>query len=339
MIFVTGGTGLLGTYLLYELVSNGKKVKAMIRPGHDKKDIKTLFNCLDCLPDIIYSQIEWIEGDILDVHSLENAMKGVTQVYHCAAMISFNPGERALMQRNNVEGTANVVNACFNQKVEKLVHVSSISTLGNSVENKPKDEKFSWKTSRKNSGYAVSKYGSEREVWRGIEEGLNAVIVNPSMIMGVGCRQSLMNPIFKAFRYFMPFYIDGVTGYVDVRDVAKAMVLLMESDISGERFVISSENLTQREVFNLAAEILGKKKPYIHVNRTIIGALFLEEKLRSALTGTAPLFTRENARSAMGKNYYTAEKFIKCFNYEFIPIKESLKYAFDILNKNGYQVK
>jgi dihydroflavonol-4-reductase len=333
MILVTGATGLVGTYLLYELTLKGKHVRALIRPGHDKNDQTNLFRYFDGHPETLYSQIEWIEGDVLDIHSLEAAMSGITQVYHCAALISFNPKDRVSMQRINIEGTSNIVNSCLRNKVQKLVHVSSISALGGSVKNTLKDEEMNWKTSRKNSGYAISKFGGEREVWRGIEEGLNAVIVNPSVILGAGCHPAAVNPIFKAFKHLLPFYIDGATGYVDVRDVARAMILLMESDVTGERFLLNSENLKQRELFNLAAGLLGRRKPFIPVNRSLLGVIWMEEKLRSVLTGSTPLITRENARASMGSTYYSSEKFRKRFSFEFIPVKESLEFAFGILKK------
>jgi nucleoside-diphosphate-sugar epimerase len=331
MILVTGGTGLVGSYLLYELTRKGHKVRALIRPGKKGYETRKILNCISDSDNHLIDLVEWAEGDVLDSFSLHQAMQGVDYVYHCAALISFNPREMKKMLAVNVEGTANVVNACLENGVKKLCHVSSIASLGQAEKSEIIDENAKWKTSRINSGYAVSKYGGEREVWRGMEEGLNAVIVNPSVIIGAGCHRRATNQLFHSIKNYLPFYTSGVNGYVDVRDVAKAMVLLMESDISGERFVLNSENLSLKEFFTKAADILEKPHPNIGVNGKIMMPLAWIDELRSRLTGTRPLLTRENVRAAMSKSVYSAEKFTKAFNFTFRPVDESLHEAFRIL--------
>ncbi len=333
MILVTGGTGLVGTYLLHELTCKGYKVRALLRPGQKPYNTEKLFDCISDTSEQLIKQVEWIEGDVLDPFSLQQAMEGVDYVYHCAALISFNPADLKAMLEVNIEGTANVVNACLENGVKKLCYVSSIAALGQPEKGEMTDENAHWKTSRVNSGYAISKYGGEREVWRGIEEGLNAVIVNPSVITGAGCHRKATNSLFRSIQNFLPFYTTGVNGYVDVRDVAKAMILLMESTVSGERFVLNSENLSLKDFFIKAADILGKPHPRIALNGTMLSALARMDEMRGKLTGSRPLLTRENARAAMAKSYYSAKKFSAAFDYTFIPVSDSLKEAFSIIEK------
>ncbi len=331
MILVTGGTGLVGTYLLYELASKGRKIRALIRPGRSEHFVQSLFSCIDCNHNFNPTHIEWVEGDVLDLYSLDQAMEGVNQVYHSAGMISFYPRERALMQKINIEGTANIVDCSMRHGVQKLIHVSSISALGSNTEKDLIDENATWQNSEIHSGYGISKYSGEKEVWRGIEEGLNAVIVNPSVILGAACHPKAVNPVLNGINKLLPFYSNGVTGYVDVRDVVKAMILLMESDISAERYVLNSENLSQRELFTICAVLLGRKNPYIHLNKPLLNLFRIEEALRSTITGNRPLITRENVNSVTGINRYSSDKFRLRFGYEFIPVKESLSNAFQIL--------
>jgi nucleoside-diphosphate-sugar epimerase len=331
MILVTGGTGLLGTYLLYELTRKGHKVRVLLRPAKKEYEPRKIFSCFPDANEQLIDQVEWFEGDVLDVFSLQQAMQGVDYVYHCAAIISFNPREMNKMLEVNVEGTANVVNACLENGIKKLCHVSSIASLGQAEKSEVIAENAKWKTSRNNSGYAVSKYGGEREVWRGIEEGLNAVIVNPSVIIGAGCHKRATNQLFHKIRNFLPFYTSGVNGYVDVHDVAKAMILLMESNISGERYVLNSENLSLKEFFAKTAEVLHKPIPHIALNGNVMMVIAWIDEMRGRLTGTRPLLTRENVRAALSRSYYSSEKFTKAFNFTFRPIDESLREAFRIL--------
>ncbi|MDO9254263.1 MAG: NAD-dependent epimerase/dehydratase family protein [Bacteroidales bacterium] len=333
MILVTGGTGLVGSYLLCELARKGNKVKALLRPGKKPYETRKLFNCFSAENEHLIDMVEWVEGDVLDPFSLQQAMQEVDYVYHCAAMISFNPRELKTMLAVNIEGTANVVNACIENGIKKLCHVSSIASLGQAEKGEMIDENAKWKTSRINSGYAISKYGGEREVWRGIEEGLNAVIVNPSVIIGAGCHRKATNRLFHNIENFLPYYISGINGYVDVRDVVNAMILLMESTISGERYVLNSENLSLREFFTKAANILGKPQPRIALNGSILNLVAWLDEMRGRLTKSTPLLTRENVRASLSKSYYSAEKFRSAFHYSFIPMTESLTEALRILER------
>lgn len=332
MILVTGGTGLVGSYLISELISRGERVRALVRPGRHVDELKRLLAFFHCT-DTQVSLVEWVEGDITDPYSLQLAIKDVEKVYHCAAVVSFDPREHKKMIHTNVEGTGNIVNACLINGVRKLCHVSSISSLGRPELEGVIDETAKWKTSKRNSGYAISKYGAEREVWRGIEEGLNAVIVNPSVILGAGYNPKATNRLFHAIDKMVPFYNSGVNGYVDVRDVVNAMILLMDSPVSGERYVLNSENLSLKQLLTIVAELLGKKPPYIPVGRPMLSIAWRIEWVRSRIMGATALITRENMRSARAKSFYSAEKFSKQFNYTFIPIRKTLEDAFVLLGK------
>jgi dihydroflavonol-4-reductase len=333
MILVTGGTGLVGSYLLYELTRKGNRVKALLRPGIKPYETRKLFSCFKDENDHLIDQVEWIEGDVLDPFSLQLAMQDVDLVYHCAAMISFNPRDLKAMIAVNVEGTANVVNACLENGIKKLCHVSSIASLGQAEKGEMIDENAKWKTSRVNSGYAISKYGGEREVWRGMEEGLSAVIVNPSVIIGAGCHRKAANRLFHNIENFLPYYISGINGYVDVRDVVNAMIMLMESPVSGERFVLNSENLSLREFFTKVADILGKPHPRIALNGKLMNLIAWFDEMRGRITGSTPLLTRENVRASLSKSYYSANKFSSAFHYSFIPMNESLTEALKVLER------
>jgi len=325
MILVTGGTGLVGTYLLYELARSGNRVKALIRPGRSDLFKESLFRCFNCDTHPIMENIVWQDGDVLDKDSLDKAFEDVSKVYHCAGMISFNPKDRVMMHRINIEGTANIVNACLENNIRKLVHVSSISAIG-SCEGLI-DESIKWLPSDRHSEYGKSKYYGEQEVWKGISGGLNAAIVNPSVIIGAGSHDKAMTPFFKGLKKMLPFYTKGVTGYVDVRDVVNAMILLMGSNISGERFILNSDNVPQKTLFKHCSEIMNMKGPRFYVAKPLLTAAWLTETLRATLSNTEPGLTFENVRSVTGINKYTALKFSEQFNYQFIPIRESLEYS------------
>ncbi|MCU0370166.1 MAG: NAD-dependent epimerase/dehydratase family protein, partial [Bacteroidales bacterium] len=235
MIFITGATGLVGSHLTFELVRSGQPVRALKRPSSDMGMLEKVFRLYSDNPENLLSTIEWVEGDILDIFSLEEAMEGADTAYHCAALVSFLPKDRKKLIKINTEGTANVVNAALEKKLRKLCHVSSIAALGR-PENLTDviDEDLVWKTSRNNSVYAVSKYGAEREVWRGTAEGLDAVIVNPSIILGVAGNSQGSSRLFNTVWQGLKVYPPGKNGFVDVRDVARAMILLMNGDFRNE---------------------------------------------------------------------------------------------------------
>ena len=325
MILVTGGTGLVGSHLLFDLTKSGKTVRALKRKTSDLNKVKKLFFYYSGNKDNYFKNIEWVEGDILDIFSLEKAMEGVSKVYHCAAKVSFNPKEQDSVKAINVQGTTNIVNVALDKKVKKICHISSIAALGRAEDNEFIDEQTLWKYSKKESVYAISKHGAEREVWRGTGEGLDAVIINPSVIIGPGDWENGSLRLFSIVRNGLNICTKGVNGYVDVRDVAKIMNLLMESNIKNERFVLNSENLSFEHFFSLIADNLGKNKPKYYVNAFISGLVWRFEKLRSLITGSDPLITKETVRTATQKYYYSNDKIKKALNFEFRKIDQSIQ--------------
>lgn len=312
MILVTGAAGLVGSHLLKQLVANGKKVRALYRSS---------------VPVIEGTEgVEWVRGDILDVISMAEAMVGVKQVYHCAAMVSFNPRKKAILHHTNIEGTANVVNACLNEDVDKLLFVSSVAALGRIREDKPINETMNWSEETSNSEYGKSKYFAEIEVWRGIGEGLNAVIVNPVIILGAGDWTSGSSGLFKSAYDEFPWYTEGTGGFVDVMDVVKAMMLLMDSNISAERFILSAENLSYREVFTQMAKNFGKKPPHRRVRPLLASIVWRLEAVKAMFSGKDPILTKETARTAAAKVQFDNQKFKLFFlNFQYTPIHVSLQ--------------
>ena len=325
MILVTGGTGLVGTRLLFDLVSGGKQVRAIKRKSSSLAMLEKVFHLLSERAEALLNKIEWVDGDVQDYLSLEVALQGVEQVYHCAAVVSFDPKDKAMMMRINVDGTANVVNAALVAGIKKMCFVSSVAALGRAEENIMIDENGDWSDSKENSAYAKSKYAAEREVWRGVAEGLNAIIVNPSIIVGPGDPQKSSAKLLATAMKGNPFYTEGVNAFVDVRDVSRTMIRLMESEIANERFIINQGNYSYRHIFNLMAEGFGKKHPRIEVKPWMFEMLWRMDKFRSLISGTSPLITRETARTSGKKYLYSNEKIRKALNFEFIPIAESIR--------------
>jgi dihydroflavonol-4-reductase len=311
MILVTGGAGLLGSELIKQLLSQGSKVRA-------------IYNRTP-LPDFHSSHLQQFQCNILDVIGLEDAMKEVDQVYHCAAIVTFDSSRKRELFKINIEGTSNVVNAALSTGVKKLVHVSSVAALGRIRENGPVNESMNWTEETSNSNYGQSKYLGELEVWRGIGEGMDAVIVNPVIILGEGDWNTGSSQIFKSIYNEFPWYTEGVTGFVDARDVAKAMIALMESNISGERFIISAENRSYREVFNLIAGAFGKKQPYKKVTPFIAGIIWRLEAVKKHFTRKNPLITKESAGTALANTYFENSKLFKFLpGFRYRTIEETI---------------
>jgi len=339
MILVTGGTGLAGSHLLQELTSGGEKVRALRRKSSKTDFVKHVFHAYARDPEKQMKMIEWVEGDVLDIFSLEDAMEGVTKVYHNAAVVSFDPSDRELMYRVNADGTANVVNAAIKCGVKKLCHTSSIAALGPAKQGGTIDESTHWVTSKKNSHYAISKFNGEREVWRGTAEGLDAVVILPSIILGLSDISNGSMQLFKTVLKGIPFYTPGMNGYVDARDVAKAQVYLMESNIVNEKYIISAENIGYRETMGLIADGLGKRRPSIKVNPAMALLARYFFKIKSLLTGTHPIVSKETARTAMLVHRYSNEKFVKASNMSFIPVRDTIRNICDIYTKNNFFIK
>ncbi len=322
MILVTGGSGLVGSHLLFELCSKGEMVYALKRDASNTEMVKRLFHWYDPeRGEELFLNIKWVEGDLNDIVSLQEAMTGVKYVYHCAAMVSFMPEDRQVMMKANVEGTANLVNVALLNDVEKFCHCSSVAAIGAPYRNKHVTESLVWKTSKRHSWYAISKYGAEREVWRASEEGLPVVIVNPSVVIGPGDPARSSAQLYQSVKNGMKFYTTGVTGFVDARDVATAMVKLMESGIVNQRFILNSENLSYKDLFALFAHYSGSKPPKYRAGRILTEMAWRMEKMRSIMTGQKPLLSRETARNATVRRYFSNEKVKKAIDIDFRPIR------------------
>jgi len=317
MITITGATGLLGSRVLFDLLSSStENIRALKRETSNTEAIRHVFSCYTSDPDSLFKRIEWVDVDILDYDSVADALEGTSRLYHAAAFVSFNPRDRNRMIVNNVTGTANIVNACLDLGIEKLCHVSSTSALGEAARGEAVTENMIWRPDKKNTGYAISKFKSEMEVWRGMEEGLNAVIVNPSIIFGPGFwdkgSSSMFTTIYKGLRY----YTCGVTGFVSVKDVSDCIIRLMNSDISGERFIISAENLSYKEVFEMIAASLNVRPPAIEATPFMAMTAARLDGVRSLFTGTR-VITPETARAGIRQVYFSNEKVKGAVGIEF----------------------
>ena len=310
IILVTGATGLLGSKLVVDLIRKGIKVRAMSRFKTPKMEL-IQFHHGGVMPDV--DAVEWIVGDVTNPVDVMEAVNGVDYVFHCAGNVSFVPKDRESMQLINVNGTANIVNACLAHLVAGMCHVSSISALGRSSSGNY-DESSEWIDSEYNSQYAISKHDAEMEVWRGIEEGLRAVIVNPGIIIGPGDWMNDSSAIFSKVSSGLRFFTEGVNGFVSVDDVTRAMIYLMEKRIHAERFVLVGDNIRFKEVMEIISDELGVAKPDIAAGPWLSAFAWRVEMIRSWMTGSRPLITRETARSAQSISRYSNNKIMEFFS-------------------------
>jgi nucleoside-diphosphate-sugar epimerase len=278
------------------------------------------------IPSIQFAEkIEWIEGDILDVVVLEEALKGVSEVYHCAAIVSFDPKQKQRMHATNIDGTANVVNACIDAGIKKLLFVSSVAALGRIREDGPINETMNWSEETSNSEYGKTKYLAEMEVWRGIGEGLDAVIVNPVIILGSGDWNGGSSGIFKSAYNRFPWYTNGASGFVDVKDVTTAMKALMKSDISAQRFIISGHNTPYRTIFNLIADAFKVPRPYKRVTPLLASIVWRLEAVKAFFTGSSPLLTKETTLTAQAVVNFDNTKLLKALpHFSYTPLENTI---------------
>lgn len=272
--------------------------------------------------------MQWIDGDILDIVALDDAMKGIDTVIHAAAKVSFQASDRSEMFRTNIEGTANVVNMALENNVRKLIHVSSVAALGRTKNGDSVTEEKKWEQSKLSTNYALSKYHGEMEVWRGMGEGLNVTVVNPSTIIGYGDWNNSSSAIFKNVFDEFPWYSTGINGFVDVEDVAKAVVDLIDADSAGERFILNGENWTFQQLFNTIAKGFNKKPPHREATKTLAEIAWRLEKLKSVFTGKKSLLSRESARISQSKTYFSNQKILGFLPaFQFTPLEQSIALA------------
>jgi len=317
-VLVTGGTGFIGAYIIKELVEKGYTVRAIRRTNKLPFFIS---------PDIL-NKVEWVNSDVLDVVSLNETMHGVNTVIHSAALVSFDKKERRQMYNTNVDGTANVVNLSLENGIKKLVHISSISALGRTFAGEKVNEEKKWMDSKLNSHYGISKNKAEMEVWRGMGEGLDAVIINPSTVLGFGNWHDSSCAIFKNSYKGFPWYTNGINGFVAVEDVARVAVKLMESEISEERFIISNENWEFKKLFDAIADGFGQKRPKWEATPFLSSIAWRIEKIKSSIQNAKPLLTKETARIALSKTYWQNDKILKAFpGFSFMPLESCITKA------------
>ena len=330
MILVTGGTGFLGAHLLFHLSHREEKIRAVKRHSSSLETAKKIFSFYAEEIGPFWNKIEWVDADVLDIVSLEEVMEGVDTLYHTAAVVSYDPSEREMMMETNIQGTANVMDTARIAGIKKVCHVSSIAALGRAGNNGITDEETPWTDKKDISAYSLSKFEAEREVWRAMAEGLNAVIVNPSVILGPGDWNKGTCKLFKMVHDGLKVYTTGVNGYVDVNDVAKAMILLTESEISGERFVLNSENISYKELFTMMAEALHVSPPQIRAGKFLTQVAWRVLKWKSLFTGKPPFITRDLARTAGNRYFYSSEKIKHATGFRFAPVKETIRYTAEL---------
>lgn len=326
-ILVTGGTGLLGSHLLVHLARQGKSIRVIHRKTSDLAKVKRVFSYYSEDYKDLFATIDWFEADVTNISNLQIAFKGIEKVYHCAAVVSFRKKDDAAMRKINIEGTANMVNLSLSNKVKKFCYVSSIATLDKNQNTAIIDETNEWNPENNNYDYAISKYGGEMEVWRGSQEGLSVVIVNPGVILGAGFWEHNTGIFFINAAKNFKFYTTGKTGFVGVQDVAKAMFQLMESRIENERFVLVSENATFQYVMTEIAQALGTKPPTKKVTPFLASIAWRLAWIQALLTGKQPLITKHSASAAQQEFSYSAEKIQKEIDFEFESLEKTIQRA------------
>ena len=319
-LFLTGGSGLLGHFLLANLLQKGNRVTALYR---------------NTVSSFTHPNLEWIEGDILDPLLMGNLVSQVEEVYHCAGFVSYAPQDIGLLQQINVEGTENIVNACLKNPGVRLCHVSSIAAISRNKGDEVIDETAKWNPAVQRSAYATSKYFAELEVWRGISEGLLAVIVNPSIILGPGDWNRSSTQLFKYVADERSFYSHGYANFVDVRDVVEGAVALMEQEQFGERFILNGHQVTYQCFFEEVAKVLGKNAPQINVPSWVMEVLWRTEAVRGQLTGKKPLITKETARIAKEKHFYKNRKVTKAIGLQFRLLEDTIQWCCESLLAKG----
>ena len=325
MILITGATGLLGSHLAFHLLDRGAPaVRAIFRNQKRIEKTRALFNLFE--KPHLFEKIEWVHADIIDVPSLEVAFRGVNVVYHCAALVSFDPNDHEKLRKANIEGTANIVNFCLQYGVDKLCHVSSIAALGDLKEHETTiTEESEWNPEKPHTDYAISKFGAEMEIWRGQQEGLKAVIVNPGIILGAGFPESESGKIIGYVANGLQFYTKGTSAFVSVLDVVKIMILLMESDIQGERFIVSAQTLSFRDVVNIIADAIKVKRPAVYAKRWMTTLAWKFDWFLANILRQKRKISKDDARALHAVIAYSGEKLNLVLGYEFEAIEPTVK--------------
>ncbi|CAM4336490.1 NAD-dependent epimerase/dehydratase family protein [Gillisia hiemivivida] len=323
MILVTGGTGLVGSHLLLDLAKSGKKVRAIYRSEDKLSEVKKIFLYFVSAKEtaFLFDSIDWVQADILDIPSLNEVFTNIDYVYHCAAIVSFDAKNAENLRATNIEGTANIVNSCIIFKVKKLCHISSIATMDIALGDEYISENFTWHPEKAHSDYAISKHGAEIEVWRGTQEGLSAVIVNPGVIIGPGFWDSGSGQLFKKIDEGLKYHFPKTTGFVGVQDVSKASILLMDSSMENEQYIVVSENLSFKTILEWVAESLQKKGPHTPLEPWMVFIGWIYQSIANILWGAKKQLSKNDYRSLFEHSYYSNEKIREKTGFSFTPVK------------------
>ena len=323
MILVTGATGLVGGNLIWHLLTKNDSVVAIRRSTSNLDPLSVIFRSYTSTPEVFLARIVWKIADVLDEKSILEAMKGVSIVYHCAAVVSFDQKPENLYN-TNVNGTRNVVRAALQSNIEKMCFVSSIAACGKGLKGIPIDENSKWIIDLYHSVYSKSKYYSEQEVWKGIEQGLKAVIVNPGVILGVSGTDTGSSQLFSQVQKGLIFYTNGGSGYVYVRDVVNVMIQLTNSNISGERFILVGENCSNKDILCWMADGFGKRHPAFKVGRPMLHAVASVVEIAGKLFHFHPVIDRSIAQIISQREYYVNRKIKDAIEIKFKPIEQSI---------------
>ncbi len=336
MNLITGASGIIGAHVALQLLEKNEIVVAVKRADTDVLKTKKLFSYYTDDYEKLFSKIKWVTADVTDIYSLIDALENIDTVYHCAGFVSFDANDNDQMYKVNSTGTANMVNACLEKNIKILCHVSSIATLQNADHTKNISETLVWKNSPRVSDYAISKYNGEREVWRGIEEGLNAVIVNPGLVLSPGFWNQSSGKLIGTCFKGTPFYTNGSSAAVFAKDVAACMIELVHKNLTGQRFIITGQNYTFKELLSLIHEAFAKRPPSFEAGKILLNAAKLADLVRSKITGSPRLLTKATMNASLEKNTFSNSKIVEALNYNFKPLEESVKFVCDayVADKN-----
>jgi nucleoside-diphosphate-sugar epimerase len=329
---VIGATGILGSHVVLKLLQNNELVIACKQSTSDIKKVEKLFSYYTNNSKQLFEKIKWVDVNVSDIFSIEAALDGISNVYNCSGFVSFNKNDRNKLFKINEGGVANIVNACLHKNITALCHVSSIATVNNSDYTLPLNENVFWKFSGKESDYAISKYNGEREVWRGIEEGLNAVIVNPGVILSSGFWGQSSSKLFDVCYKGNKYYTTGITGYIAAEDVAASMIHLIKQRSFSNRYILIEGNYSFKEIFENIQIHLKKPKPTINANKKLLEFARIIDAIVCSFSNKQRQITKPLISSAFNKQSYSNEKIKATFPGTFIPVNQAIeKICLDFL--------
>lgn len=321
-ILVTGGTGFIGSNLSARLLELGYIVRILRRPDSDLRVIKGL-------------DVEHRFGDIRDAESLQKAMDGCDTVFHTAAIVTFARKVKALQHEVNVLGTRNVVSACISSHVERLVFTSSIAALGHPSPGEIATELTAYNRGL-HTGYKLSKHLAEKEVLAGVEKGLNAVIVNPSVVIGErDIRMHGGQLLREARRGLLPFYLAGGMNIAYVGDVVRGHISAAMKGRTGERYILGGHNLTHKEIFRRVAQLVGGRPPFAKLPTPLLrfGTIVIERVCD--VVGIEPLISSDMVAEAGMYNWFSSEKAKQELDYTVTSFDKTILAAYRWYKENG----